>query len=88
VEHWGIRAGGGGAHPILRGDRVEGGELSGSARHRSATLRLVRRGLTHDAKVRQVYAGPLLLDRLPKGRAGPAQSRVCAQVQHGRRDGA
>jgi len=41
---------------------VQQGEgLSGSERDRSATLRLVRRGLAHDAKVRQVSAGPLLL---------------------------
>jgi hypothetical protein len=45
------------------------GLLSGSERDRSATWRLVRRGLAHDAKVRQVSAGLLLLDRLSKGRA-------------------
>jgi hypothetical protein len=43
-----------------------GGGLSGSERDRSAILRLVRRGLAHDAKVRQVPAGLLLLDRRKK----------------------
>jgi hypothetical protein len=40
-----------------------GGGLSGSERDRSAALRLVLRELAHDAKVRQVSAGLLLLDR-------------------------
>ena len=48
-------------------------------RDRSVTLRLVRRGLAHDAKVRRVPAGLLLLDRLSKGRAEQTQSRVCVR---------
>lgn len=48
------------------------GGLSGSERDRPATLRLVRRGLAHDAKVRRVPAGLLLLGRLSKGRTEQA----------------
>jgi hypothetical protein len=66
---------------------VARGGLSGSERDRCATLRLVRRGLAHDAKVWQVSAGLLLLV-CQKGRAEQAQSRVRSQTQHGRRDGA
>jgi hypothetical protein len=42
--------------------------------------------LAHDAKVRQVPVGLLLMERRSEGRIEPGQSRVHAQAQHGRRD--
>jgi hypothetical protein len=54
-----------------------GGGLSGSERDRSATLRLVRRGLAHDAKVWQVSAG-LTTARSTVKRPCGANTKSCA----------
>ncbi len=64
---------------------VQQGEDSreGSERERSAILQLVRRGLAHDAKVRQVPAGLLLLDRLSKGYAEQAQKVIGIAAERG-----